>query len=64
MAERKPRATKEESLKAKIAANLEEVKLKWHGDYFEILSYGGHVTGEEFDQFWDSIIQVDENLLY
>lgn len=41
-----------------------EVKYKWHGDYFEILSYGGNITDEEFDQFWDSIIQVNENLVY
>ena len=29
-----------------------------------VIILGGHVTDEEFDQFWDSIIQVDENLLY
>lgn len=41
-----------------------DVKYKWHGDYFEILSYGGNVTDEEFDTFWESIIQIDRNLLY
>ena len=41
-----------------------DVQYKWHGDYFEILSYGGNISEKEFDDFWESIIEVDKNLLY
>jgi hypothetical protein len=41
-----------------------EVRYRWHGDDFEILSRGGGVTSKEFSAFWDEIERVDEDLLY
>mgnify|MGYP004443132081 FL=1 len=32
-----------------------EVRYRWHGDDYEILSYGGTVTDKEFEDFWDKL---------
>ncbi|MCF0114322.1 MAG: GNAT family N-acetyltransferase [Erysipelotrichaceae bacterium] len=32
-----------------------EVKYRWRGDDYEILSYGGTITKKEFGDFWDTL---------
>lgn len=32
-----------------------DVKYRWHGEDYEILSYGGNLTEAEFGNFWDTL---------
>lgn len=40
------------------------IKYTWRQDDFEIMSYGGTITEEEFFDFWDTIDSIDDNLNY
>ena len=38
------------------------IRYRWHGEDYEILSRGGRLTGGEFTRFWDHVVRRDRAL--